>query len=60
MGRYHGVVTQAHEAQRTDAEAEARETLMRQQFDRDADAWEQAVPAEEILATLETKINPTK
>ncbi len=39
---------------------EAREALMREQFDRDAEAWEQAVPAEEVLAKQEAKIKPTK
>jgi hypothetical protein len=52
-------MAQAHESQRTDVEAEAREVLMRQQFDRDAEAWEQSVPAEEVLAKLEAKIKPT-
>jgi hypothetical protein len=53
-------VPQAHEAQRTEAEVEAREALMRQQFDRDVEMWDQALPAEEVLAKLEEKINPTK
>lgn len=33
---------------------------MRQQFDRDATAWEQAVPAEDVLTKLEARIKPTK
>jgi hypothetical protein len=53
-------VAQAHDAQRTDVEVEAREALMRQQFDRDAESWEQALSAEEVLAKLEAKIKPTK
>lgn len=53
-------MTRAHESERTDAEIEAREALMREQFDRDADAWKQAVPAEEVLTKLEAKIKPTK
>jgi hypothetical protein len=53
-------MAQAHESERTDIEVDARETLMREQFDRDADAWGQAVPAEEVLAKLEAKIKPTK
>jgi hypothetical protein len=53
-------MAQAHESPRTDVEDEAREALMRQQFDRDAEAWDQSVPAEEVLAKLEAKIKPTK
>jgi hypothetical protein len=53
-------VAQAHETQRTEAEVEAREALMRQQFDRDAEAWEESLPAEEVLAKLEEQIKPTK
>ncbi len=33
---------------------------MRLQFERDAEAWEEAVPAEEVLANLETRISPAK
>jgi hypothetical protein len=54
------VMARAHETQGADAEVEAREVLMRRQFDRDAEAWEQALPAEEVLAKLEEKIRPTK
>jgi hypothetical protein len=54
------VMARAHETQRADDEIEAREALMRQQFDRDVEAWEQAPPAEEVLAKLEAKIKPTK
>ena len=58
--RYHRGVTHAHEAQRTEAEIEAREALMRQQFDREAEAWEQGVPADEVLSALEARIKSTK
>ena len=67
MCRYHpGLATtivlmsQAPETPRTDAELEAREKLMRQQFERDAKAWEEAVPAEEVLANLKARISPAK
>jgi hypothetical protein len=53
-------MAQAPERPRTGPELEAREELMRQQFERDAEAWEEAVPAEEVLANLETRINPAK
>ena len=53
-------MARAHETQRADDEIEAREALMRQQFDRDVEAWEQALPAQEVLAKLEAKIKPTK
>jgi hypothetical protein len=33
---------------------------MRQQFERDAKAWEEAVPAEEVLANLKARISPAK
>ena len=53
-------MAQAPERPRTGAELEAREELMRQQFERDAGAWEKAVPAEEVLAKLEARISPAK
>jgi hypothetical protein len=53
-------MARAHDTQRTDAEVEAREALMREQFDRDNEAWDQALPAEEVLAKLEAKIKPTQ
>jgi len=53
-------MSQAPETPRTDAELEAREKLMRQQFERDAKAWEEAVPAEEVLANLKARISPAK
>jgi len=34
--------------------------LMRQQFERDAETWEEAVPAEEVMANLEARISSTK
>jgi hypothetical protein len=55
-----GLMARTHEPQRTDEEVEAREALMRQQFDRDAEAWEQGVPAEEVLTQLEAKLKPSK
>jgi hypothetical protein len=53
-------MAQASETPRTSAELEAREQLMRQQFERDAEVWEEAVPAEEVLANLEARISPAK
>jgi|HubBroStandDraft_6_1064221.scaffolds.fasta_scaffold2597586_2 hypothetical protein len=53
-------MAQAPETPRTGAELEAREELMRQQFECDAVAWEEAVPAEDVLAKLEAKISPPK
>jgi hypothetical protein len=53
-------MAQAPETPRTGAELEAREELMRQQFERDAQAWEEAVPAGEVLAKLEARISPAK
>jgi hypothetical protein len=53
-------MAQAPETPRTGAELEAREELMRQQFERDAEAWEEAVPAEEVLAKLEARTSPAK
>jgi hypothetical protein len=53
-------MAQADRSQRTDAEVEAREALMRQQFERDAEAWETAIPAEEAMTELEAQINSKK
>lgn len=53
------VVARAQDTQRTDAELEAREALMRQQFDREAEVWDHAAPAEDVLAKLEAKFKPT-
>ncbi len=54
------MMAQASETPRTGDELEAREELMRQQFERDSEAWEEAVPAEEVLAKLEARITPVK
>jgi len=53
-------MAQAPETRRTGAELKAREELMREQFDRDTEVWENAVPAEEVLAKLGARINPAK
>jgi hypothetical protein len=53
-------VARAHEPAKAVEEVEARETLMRQQFERDAEKWEQAVSADEVLAKLEAKLRPTR
>jgi hypothetical protein len=53
-------MAQASETPRTGAELEAREELMRQQFERDAETWEEAVPAEEVMANLVARISSTK
>jgi hypothetical protein len=34
--------------------------LVRQQFERDAEAWAEAVPAGKVLAKLEARISPSK
>lgn len=45
---------------RSEREMEAREALMREQFEHDADEWEQATPVEEVLSALKAKIDAKK
>jgi hypothetical protein len=45
---------EAQERPRTDQELRAREDLMRQQFERDADSWEKATPLEDVLKKLKS------
>jgi hypothetical protein len=42
----------AREHPRTDQEVRAREDLMREQFERDADAWEKAISLDHALKRL--------
>lgn len=44
----------AREHDRTDEELEAREQLMHEQFERDADAWEEATPLDQVLQKLKS------
>jgi len=49
-------VTKAAERRRTEREIEAREALMREEFERQSDAWENGIPVDEILEKLKAKI----
>jgi hypothetical protein len=53
-------VTEARVPHRTEDEIQAREVLMRLQFERDAEAWKNAVPLETVLAKLESIIESKK
>jgi len=46
----------AHDRVRSSEETQARENLMREQFERDREAWEDAVPVETFLEELDTRI----
>ena len=43
---------EARERPRTDQELRAREDLIRQQFERDAENWERATPLKDVLKKL--------
>jgi len=45
---------------RSEEELDARETLMREQFERQKDSWEKAIPLESILRKLKAKLSPKK
>ena len=49
-------MTKAAERRRTEREIEAREALMREEFERQGDAWESGVPVDEILEKLKAQI----
>jgi hypothetical protein len=40
----------------TDPDHEAREQLMREQFERDADAWQKATPIDHVLNRLKSAL----
>jgi hypothetical protein len=42
---------------KSDEELQARETLMREQFVRDAEAWGKAVPVDDVLDELDANID---
>jgi hypothetical protein len=48
------LMPEAQERPRNDQELRAREDLMRQQFERDADSWEKATPLEDVLKRLKS------
>ncbi len=50
-------VAQAAQHPRSEQELEAREELMRQQFKRDNDTWEQATPVSSILSKLKARLS---
>jgi hypothetical protein len=45
---------------RSEQELDAREALMREQFQRQNDSWEKAIPLASILRKLKAKISPKK
>jgi hypothetical protein len=51
---------EAQERPRTDQELRAREDLMSQQFERDADSWDKATPLEEVLKQLKSILTSKK
>ena len=51
---------EAQERPRTDQELRAREDLMHQQFERDADSWERATPLEDVLKKLKSLFTSKK
>jgi hypothetical protein len=53
-------VTNAAERRRSEREVEAREALMREEFERQGDAWDNGVPVDEILEKLKEKITDNK
>ncbi len=53
-------VTNAAETPRSDQELEAREALMREQFQRQQDSWDEATPVEDALDKLKAKITHEK
>ena len=50
-------MTKGAERRRTEREIEAREVLVREEFERQGNAWENGVPVDEILEKLKAKIN---
>lgn len=51
---------EAREHPRTEQELRARDELMREQFQRDSEAWKEAAPLEGILARLKAIIASKK
>ena len=51
---------EAQEHPRTEQELQAREDLMRQQFERDADSWERASPVDQVLKKLKSILTTKK
>jgi hypothetical protein len=49
-------MTNAAENPRSDQELEAREALMREEFKRQKERWDEAVPVEEVLRKLKARI----
>ncbi|HEX4127584.1 MAG TPA: hypothetical protein VHX67_08415 [Acidimicrobiales bacterium] len=49
-------MTKGAERGRTELEVEAREALMREEFERRGDVWENGVPVDDILRKLKAKI----
>ena len=54
------LMPEAQERPRTDQELRAREDLMHQQFERDADSWESATPLEDVLKKLKSLFTSKK
>jgi hypothetical protein len=53
-------VTKGAERRRTELEIEAREALMREEFERPGDVWENSVPVDDILEKLKAKITDSE
>jgi hypothetical protein len=53
-------VTKGAERRRTELETEAREALMREEFERHGDVWENGRPVDDILGNLKAKITDSE
>ena len=53
-------VTKGAERRRTELEIEAREALMREEFERQGDVWENGVLVDDILEKLKAKITDSE
>jgi hypothetical protein len=53
-------VTKGAERRRTELEIEAREALMRDEFERQGDVWENGRPVDDILEKLKAKITDSE
>jgi hypothetical protein len=53
-------VTKGAERRRTELEVEAPEALMREEFERQGDVWENGRPVDDILEKLKAKITDSE
>jgi hypothetical protein len=53
-------MSQPAEHPRSNQEMDAREELMREQFLRDEQTWEEATPLSTVLAKLKARLSPKK